>query len=207
MAQNRGYDSLDSKSRLRLIEAASELLAEEGYLAISARRIADRARLKPQLVHYYFRSMEDLVVAVFHRSTANYFSHHDKALSSPHPLRELWRLNSNLPEAKRMTEFIALGKQYPKLRAEMRSAGENFRRLQTEAAAKLVAGRGIDNPSLPPEALVVLLSSIARNFVIEADSEISAGHAETLRFVGWLLDTYDPIEDFVSHSATQIGRR
>lgn len=194
MAQNRGYDSLDSRSRLRLIEAASDLLAEEGYRAISARRIADRAGLKPQLVHYYFRSMEDLVVSVFQRSAASYFSHHDKALSSRNPLRELWKLNSNLPEARRMTEYIALAKQYPKLREEMGKAGESFRRLQTEAVERLMAQRRIVNDALPPAALVTLLSALARNFVIELEAGISTGHAETMRLVDSMLDTYDPIE-------------
>jgi len=92
MVANRGYNSTNAKTRQRLIEAASEILDEEGYPAFTARRIASRAELKPQLVHYYFRSMEELVVTVFKRSSASYFQLHDEALSSPRPLHALWRL-------------------------------------------------------------------------------------------------------------------
>ena len=40
---------------------------EEGYAAVTSRRVADAAGLKPQLVHYYFRTMEDLFLEVFRR--------------------------------------------------------------------------------------------------------------------------------------------
>jgi AcrR family transcriptional regulator len=193
MVSNRGFDSLDSKSRLRLIEAASDLLAEEGYPAISARRIAERAGLKPQLVHYYFRSMEELVVAVFNRSSASYFRHHDEALSSRHPLRALWALNSNLPEGKRMSEFMALGKVYPALRAEMRLKGESFRRMQIEAIERIFADRGITGDLVGPAGLAMLLSAIARNFVIEGEVGVTLAHEEMRDFIRMLLDRFDPL--------------
>lgn len=194
MVANRGYNSLSSKSRLRLIDAASDLLAEEGYPAFSARRIADKAGLKPQLVHYYFRSMEELVVAVYSRSTANYFRLHDQALSSPHPLRALWDLNRNMPEAKRMTEYIALSKIYPELRAAMRRTGENYRRLQIEAIEQSFAARGITNPPVDAETLAMLMSAVARNFVIEGEVGMSLGHQGLRAFIENFLDSFDPIE-------------
>jgi AcrR family transcriptional regulator len=194
MVANRGYDSLSSKSRLRLIEAASDLLGDQGYQSISARRIADKAGLKPQLVHYYFRSMEELVVAVYQRSSANYFRLHDQALSSRHPLRALWQLNSNMPEARRMTEFIALGKLYPALRAEMRRTGENYRRHQIEAIERIFAERNIDDPSISAETLATLMSAVARNFLIEAEVGVSLGHAGLRELIEQMLDDFDPLD-------------
>lgn len=202
MVANRGYDSLSSKSRLRLIEAASELLADQGYQAISARRIADKAGLKPQLVHYYFRSMEELVVAVYQRSSASYFRLHDQALSSPHPLRALWELNSHIPEARRMTEFIALGKLYPALRAEMRRTGENYRRLQIEAIERIFAERKIDDPWIAPDTLATLMSAIARNLVIEGEVGVSLGHTGLLELVEKMLDDFDPVEPAAEKNGT-----
>lgn len=192
MAGNRGYDSLGSRSRLRLVEAASDLLADEGYQAITARRIADRAGLKPQLVHYYFRSMEELVVAVYRRSSASYFHLHDRALSSPQPLRALWELNSSMPEARRMTEYIALGKIHPALSAEMRRTGENYRRLQIEAIERIFAARTVDDDGIDPETLATLMSAVARSFVIESEVGVSVGHAATRRFIEKLLDRFEP---------------
>jgi AcrR family transcriptional regulator len=205
MAANRGYNSLSSKSRLRLIEAASDLLADAGYLAITARRVADKAGLKPQLVHYYFRSMEDLVVTIYQRSSATYFCLHDEALSSPHPLRALWELNRNMPEAKRMTEYIALSKQYPKLRAEMKRTGENYRALQAEAIEALFAKRGISDSWIDPETLAILLSAIARNFVIEDEVEVARGHAGLIAFVERILDRFDPVATSAKTSLAPPG--
>ena len=55
-----------------MLVAATELLMhEEGYVAVSARRVAARAGLKPQLVHYYFRTMDELLLDVFDRFADN----------------------------------------------------------------------------------------------------------------------------------------
>jgi AcrR family transcriptional regulator len=193
MAFTPGSHARGSRSRLRLIEAAYDLLGEEGYQAFSARRVAQKAGLKPQLVHYYFRSMEELVVAVFQRSAARYFPLHGEALSSRHPLRALWALNSNLPEGKRMTEFVALGKIYPALRAAMRESGESFRRLQIAAMERIYAERGFDTVAVGPAGLVLLMSAVARNFVIEGESGVTLAHDEVREFIARLLDHFDPL--------------
>jgi AcrR family transcriptional regulator len=194
MPSNRGYQSSGSKSRERLIEATFDLLGEEGYHAISARRIAEKAGLKPQLVHYYFRSMEDLVIAVFERSAASYFRMHDEALSSPHPLRALWALNSSLPEGKRMTEYVALGKVYPRLRETMRENGERFRALQIAAIENIYAQRRISRPIIGPAGLAMLMSALARTFVIEGEVGMSMAHAEAQALIERLLNRLDPLD-------------
>lgn len=191
MALNRGFYSTGSKTRLRLIEAASQLLEDEGYVAFTARRIAGRAELKPQLVHYYFRSMEELVVTVFQQSVANYERLHDAALSSVNPIRGLWDLNRDMPEALRMLEYFALSKQYPALRKEMREAGENFRNQQVEAFQKVYASRRTNNPSISPAALAGILSALARTIVIEGAMGMSDAHAEMARVVETMLDQFE----------------
>jgi AcrR family transcriptional regulator len=193
MATNPGSHARGSRSKLRLIEAAYDLLGEEGYNAFSARRVAQKAGLKPQLVHYYFRSMEELIVAVFQRSSAKYFRLHDEALSSRHPLRALWALNSNLPEGKLMTEYVALGKVYPALRAEMRATGESFRRMQIEAMERVYAERGIEGGTIGPEGMVMLMSAVARNFVIEGEVGVTLAHGEVHGLIARLLDHFDPL--------------
>jgi len=190
MVANRGYHSTGAKTRLRLIEAASELLAEEGYVAFTARRIAAKAELKPQLVHYYFRSMEELVVTVFQRSSASYFGLHNEALSSPRPLHALWNLNSNMPEVRNLLEYVALGKQYPLLRDEMRKSGENFRAMQIEAIENVYADRRIV-AVISPAALATMMSAAARSLVIEAHVGLDTGHQEMRDAIAELLDALE----------------
>ena len=67
MASARRIGAPDAKNRVVLLDAAEQLLLEEGYAAVTSRRVAEKAGLKPQLVHYYFRTMEDLFLAVFRR--------------------------------------------------------------------------------------------------------------------------------------------
>ncbi|PEQ11626.1 hypothetical protein B2G71_16000 [Novosphingobium sp. PC22D] len=192
MVANRGFQSTGAKTRMRLIEAAHELLAEEGYPAFTARRIASKAELKPQLVHYYFRSMEDLVVTVFRKSAAIYFRLHDEALSSSRPLHALWALHCSMPEGGQINEFVALAKQYPALRDEMRQTGETFRKQQVEAIEKIYARGRVKNPQIGPAALTLLIAAVARNYAIEAQVGISLAHEELRQLIDTYLDCLEP---------------
>src|ERR1039458_10291908 len=51
MASNRRIGGEDSESRAALLDATERLMLEEGYAAVSSRRVAQAAGLKPQLVH------------------------------------------------------------------------------------------------------------------------------------------------------------
>src|SRR5690606_21688674 len=64
-SSSRRIGAPDSKTRTRLLDAAERLLLREGYASVTSRRVAAEAGLKPQLVHYYFRTMDDLFLEVF----------------------------------------------------------------------------------------------------------------------------------------------
>src|ERR1700746_1245156 len=67
MTSARRSGAPDAEARGRLLDAAEQLMIEEGYAAVTSRRLAHKAGLKPQLVHYYFRTMEELFLEVFRR--------------------------------------------------------------------------------------------------------------------------------------------
>ena len=67
MAIGRRKGSEHSATRLKLIEAAESLMLEEGYAAVTARRLAVKGGLKSQLLHYYFEDMDELFAAVIRR--------------------------------------------------------------------------------------------------------------------------------------------
>src|SRR5688572_17461287 len=66
-ATTRRIDGPNSKNRGVLLDAAERVMIAEGYAAVTSRRVAAEAGLKPQLVHYYFATMDDLFLAVFRR--------------------------------------------------------------------------------------------------------------------------------------------
>ena len=79
-----------------LLDAAEQLLIEEGYAAVTSRRVADRAGLKPQLVHYYFRTMDELFLELFRRRAELMQHYQVRALESEQPLWALWELNTKI---------------------------------------------------------------------------------------------------------------
>ena len=55
---------MSGATRQRIVEAAYQVLARQGYDATSVKDIAAAAGVAPGLVHYYFKTKEDLVLAV-----------------------------------------------------------------------------------------------------------------------------------------------
>ncbi|MET0365471.1 MAG: TetR/AcrR family transcriptional regulator [Sphingobium sp.] len=194
MAANRGFDVRNSRSRDLLIEATETLLAEVGGHAISARRVAEQAGLKPQLVHYYFRSMEDLLIATFDRATEQYMALHDQALAAPYPLRAIWTLNRvNRSDTRRNIEFVALGNSFERLRERMLETGEHFRALQIRAVEQALEKASGKSP-YSAAGIAMLIAAVARTIVMESRLGISLAHAELGELMESILDEIEPVE-------------
>ncbi|MFI9415208.1 TetR/AcrR family transcriptional regulator [Nocardia gamkensis] len=50
------------KTRARLMAAAIELIATQGWGAVTTRMVAEQAGVRPGLVHYHFASVDDLLI-------------------------------------------------------------------------------------------------------------------------------------------------
>ncbi len=159
-------------------------MLEEGYAAVTSRRVAARAGLKPQLVYYYFRTMDDLFLALFRQRAAQGLERQVQAIASPQPLWALWDLSRD-PRGTALTmEFIALANHRKAIRTEIASAAEHFRANQLEGIEVLLERYGIGSDICPPIVFTVLLSSISRFLVIERETlGMSTGHDETVHFV------------------------
>ena len=48
-----------------MLDSAEDILREEGYGALTSRRVAERLGVKQRLVYYYFRTMDDLIAETF----------------------------------------------------------------------------------------------------------------------------------------------
>uniref|UniRef100_A0A5Q5CJ33 Transcriptional regulator, TetR family n=1 Tax=Mycobacterium sp. (strain JLS) TaxID=164757 RepID=A0A5Q5CJ33_MYCSJ len=180
--ESRRIGAPDAKNRGVLLDAAEQLLLEEGYVAVTSRRVAEKAGLKPQLVHYYFRTMEDLFRAVFRRMAEAGLEVLSQALASPQPLWALWRF-SNQPEATRLTmEFMGLATHRRELRAEIIYYAERFREEQNKAIATALERYGVDAANVPPVVWTVFATSVSQALVVERALGMTTGHAETYAF-------------------------
>jgi AcrR family transcriptional regulator len=178
--RRRGVES--SATRAILIEAAAQLIREEGYPAVTARRVARKAGLKPQLVHYYFKTMDDLYVAVIRRGGEMMLERVARAVASEQPLRAVWRLAKDTKLAALSMEFLALANHRKAVRAEVKRYAEQLRIVQTAALARHLQVRGI-KPTVAPIAAMVLMHSVSQILMLEAALDISLGHRETREFI------------------------
>lgn len=177
-----------SKTRGALLDAAEWLMLEEGYAGVTSRRIAARADLKPQLVHYYFRTMDDLFLALFRRRADQGLERQARALDSVQPLWSLWDLSRD-PRGTALTmEFTALANHRKAIQAELSASAERYRAGLLEAFRSVLGRYEIDETEFPPVVCAVLLTSVSTFLVIEqAMLGMSTGHAETITFVENLI--------------------
>ena len=146
----RRIGAQDSKTRVQLVDAAELLLREEGYAAVTSRRVAARAGLKPQLVHYYFRTMDDLFLEVLRRRAEENLVRFERAITADASLRTLWQLNVDPRGVAFTMEFVALANHRKAIRAEVARYAERFRAAQVEAFRVVLARHGIAEDQLPP---------------------------------------------------------
>src|SRR5215213_6593462 len=162
MASDRRIGAPDAKNRGVLLDAAEELLLQEGYAAVTSRRVADAAGLKPQLVHYYFRTMEDLFVEIFRRRADEDLVRFERAVAADGSLRSLWRLNADPRGAMFSIEFVALANHRKAIRAEIARYAERFRAIQLEALGAALEAAGVGADQLPPIAVLLLMTGLSQ---------------------------------------------
>ena len=183
MTSARRIGAPDAKNRGLLLDAAEQLMIDEGYAAVTSRRLASKAGLKPQLVHYYFRTMEELFLEVFRRRAEEGLEVQARALHSPQPLWALWRFGTDPAFTRISMEFMALANHRKEMRAEIAYYAERFREEQRRAVTAALQRYGVNSEDMPPVVWTVLMTSLSRVLVLEQAIGMSGGHAETLEFV------------------------
>lgn len=172
-----------SEMRERLLDLAEKVLMQEGYAAVGVRRLAREADVTPALVHYYFRTLDDLLVALFRRRADGDFARQVEALDSGDALRTLWERWSRPAEASMTVEFLAMANHREAVRAELVAYAERHRTFQAEALARIFAERGGAPHGMPAVSAVVLLVAVSRSLAVERALGVEAGHAEILALV------------------------
>jgi AcrR family transcriptional regulator len=176
-----------------LLDAAERLLVEQGHAAITTRRLAKEAGVNHGLVHYYFGSMEEVMVQVLERFTERLIERQRTMYAAEAPFLEKWRTAWGFQEddlaggySKIWLELQALSWNRPELRARIQRVNDEWRRVLTEAYAPVLRAYGIEE-SFPPEAVVALVMTMAQGYALERLSGIEVGHAALLDWIeAWL---------------------
>jgi AcrR family transcriptional regulator len=191
-SSSRRIGAEDSRTRLQLLDAAEQLLLEAGYAAVTSRRVAAKAGLKPQLVHYYFRTMDDLFLAVFRRRAEQNMVRIERAVAADGSLRALWELNADVGGSAFNIEFVALGNHRKAIRAEIASYAERFRAAQLNAVTAALAGLGIRQEELPPIVALLMMTGLTQVLSLEEALGVTAGHDVTRAFIEQLIARVEP---------------
>lgn len=173
-----------------MLDAAEETLREEGYAALTSRRVGERVGVKQRLVYYYFHTMDDLIIAAFRRLAVREMARLYAAVSAERPLRNTWDVCVHTADARLISEFMALANRIQGLRAEVIKFIEESRALQVKALTTALKRK----PKLrvPPAGMAMLATSVALALIREAELGISAGHREITAAIDDLLAEIEP---------------
>ena len=172
-----------------LLDAAERMLVEVGASGITTRRVAEEARANHGLVHYYFGSVEQLLVRVLERFTERLIERQRQMYAADAPFLERWRtamayLEEDLPYQKIWFELQALAWNRPELQERLARVHAEWRTVLTEAFAPVREELGLE---LPLKALVSLVFTFNEGIILERLSGTESGHRELLDWIdGWL---------------------
>jgi AcrR family transcriptional regulator len=183
MAKARRTGTETSETRFRLLDITERVMIEDGYAAVSSRRIAKEAEVTPALIHYYFPTLDDLFLEVLRRRAKQQLERQERHLTSSQPLRALWTVSSDQAGTALLMEFMALSNHRKTIRSELAEFAEQFRRNQLETLAGHLDEYGLDPDEVPPEVLLVAVAGISRTIVMEQALGMTTGLAETTAFV------------------------
>jgi len=187
VSDGRRIGTRDAASRTALLDAAERLMVEKGYGAVTSRKVADEAGLKPQLVHYYFRTMDELFLEMFRRRAAEGVEQQRALLNCPQPLWALWQFSTDPQIAAFTTELLALANHRKELRAEIAKYSAELRIEAQRTIEKALTRAMIRFGEIPPAALIVVLTSVSRVVMMEESLGFSDGHRETYELVESVL--------------------
>jgi AcrR family transcriptional regulator len=172
-----------------LLDAAERLLVEIGAAGITTRRVAEEAKLNHGLVHYYFGSVEQLLVRVLERFTDRLVERQREMYAADVPFIEKWRtamgyLDEDRPYQKIWFELQGLAWNRPELRERLAHVHAEWRAVLIEAFAPVRDELGLE---IPLEALVTLVYAFNEGIMLDRMSGIELGHPELLDWIdGWL---------------------
>jgi AcrR family transcriptional regulator len=190
-----------------LLDATERLLIEVGHAGVTTRRVAAEAGVNHGLVHYYFGSIEELMLQVVRRFSHRLLERQRAMYASDAPFVEKWR------EAMRYLDDDRLA-GFPKVKLELQAAAWNNAVMRDRlvelhrewidtlvpAFAHGLAELGVDTGPFSVEAIVALVVTFNEGIELERMTGMDCGHRA-------LLDAIDVWLQKLPRTARAPGRR
>lgn len=173
-----------------LLDAAEQLLVEVGYAGITTRKLAERAGVNHGLVHYYFGSMEDLLLRVIERFTDQLIERQKAMYAQPIPFIEKWRTamsfmdqDSDSGYQKIWFEMQAMAWNVPAVRSTMQQVHHRWIDVVRSAFDAGLTEFGVDKGQFPTDAVVSLVVTFNQGIMVERLLQVDSGHRALLRMI------------------------
>jgi AcrR family transcriptional regulator len=188
---SRRSGATDSATRSKLLDAAERLMMEDGYAAVTSRRVGAKAGIAPQLVHYYFGTMDDLFLEVIRRRSEAGLAEFARAMEGDVSLRDLWKFQTGRAQSGMEIEFAALANHRKVVGAEIAKYGDRFRQLHADAVGRALDRYGVPRATYPPDVLTLLMTGVGQILALEEAVGMDAAHEATKAFVEGLITSLE----------------
>jgi len=186
--------SIREANMTAFLDAAERLLIREGAAGISTRQLAREAGQNHGLVHYYFGSVDELLVQTLERFTARILERQRAMYGSKGPFIEKWRkamafidedLASGYP--KIWAELQALAWNKPELRERVRGVADSWRTVLRDALAQAMKEYDLGDSPFSAESWAALVAQFNQGLLFERLFGFDRGHEALLTAIdAWL---------------------
>ena len=191
-----GRPSIREANVEAFLDAAERLLVREGAAGISTRQLATEAGQNHGLVHYYFGSVDELLLQTLERFTDRVLDRQRVMYGADAPFAQKWRtamgyieedLEAGYPKVWAELEALAWSK--PEMRERLHAVNEGWRTLLRDALTEAIDEYGLDSPRFSAEAMAALVMQFNKGLLHERLLGFDRGHAELLAAIdGWLTE-------------------
>lgn len=195
---NRRIGAESSQTRSLIVRTADELLDEEGLAAVTTSRIAARVGLKRPIVHYYFRTIEELIVAILRRREGIVVEMLETALNSDEPLN-VFKAVSDPKAAAAIHDMSAFALRSDTIRAVGRECLERVVSLQTRALEIELKKRKV-KAKISPAAVAIFISILNQALAAQRTLGVAIAQKELAGIVRRVLNRYLKTGDLFTES-------
>lgn len=192
------------QTKRELLEAAQQVLLEEGYSGLSTRRVADAAGTQMSQIQYHFGSKEGMILALFEYLNGQLIDRQTRTFNNPDlSASQKWAASCDYLDddiasgyVRVLMELTAAGWSNPAIGAAVRSAYAEWRAL----ILGLIREVELQNGSLGPFTAEEIGALVSAAF-IGAEAAIVLGYESpeipfrnALRRFGKIIEMFDRTE-------------
>lgn len=159
------------QTRTALLDAAVQLIVEEGWGAVTTRKMAERAGVRPGVVHYHFGSVTDLLVTASLDALKRELEHmldmfedaHDTSAGLGDMLKTVATYSADDPLTILMSEALLAATRIEALRTELSDLLRQWR----AATARWLQLQGVEDAEATATVLTAALDGLVLHCLLD----------------------------------------